>query len=204
MAEELADCIPGVLSSSSTLKAAGSVRRVLFILLVPVMSGLAGCSGGDVNAFPPACPRASIVGDAADLTRYRSDSAGQGGQDLTDMVFDARITGVSGKCVRGDPGTLDVTATVGMELMRGPAMRGRAEDVPFFVAVSEGERILDKQVYRIHAEFPANTDRVRITSENVNVALPVERAKSGAAYDLLVGFQLTPDELAFNRRRGPR
>jgi len=174
------------------------------ILLIPLLAGLAGCGGGDLNAFPPACPRAAILGDTADLTRYRPDRAGQGGQDLTDMVFDGRITGVSGKCVRGEEDTLNVTATIDMELMRGPAMVGRSGEVPFFVAVTEGQRVLEKRVFRIKAEFPANTDRLRLTSEPVNLVLPIEPGKSGAAYDLLVGFQLSPDELALNRRRGQR
>jgi hypothetical protein len=180
------------------------LRRGLAILFIPLLAGLAGCGGGDLNAFPPACPRAAILGDAADLTRYRPDHAGQGGQDLTDMVFDGRITGVSGKCARGGEDTLEVTATVNIELMRGPAMVGRVGEVPFFVAVAEGQRLLEKQVFRLKAEFPANTDRLRLTSETVNLTLPLERGKSGAAYDLLVGFQLSPDELALNRRRGPR
>ena len=174
-------------------------------LLIPLLAGLAGCGGGgDLNAFPPACPRGAILGDTADLTRYRPADAGQGGQDLTDMVLDGRITSVSARCVRGDEGTSEVTATVDMELMRGPAMRGRLAEVPFFVAVTEGQRILNKQVFRVKAQFPANTDRLRLTSDPVNLTLPVEPGKSGAAYDLLVGFQLGPDELALNRRRGPR
>ena len=88
--------------------------------------------------------------------------------------------------------------------MRGPAMRGRTETVPFFVAVVEGQRILDKQVYRVAATFPANTDRVRITSDPVSLSLPIEPGRTGASYEVLVGFQLTPAELAMNRRRGPR
>jgi hypothetical protein len=120
------------------------------------------------------------------------------------MVFDGRITGVSGECVRGDEGTLDVTVTVGFDLMRGPAMRGRTEEAPFFVVVAEGQRILEKQVYRVPAQFSANTDRVRLSSDPVKITIPLEPRKSGAAYDVLVGFQLTPEELALNRRRGPR
>jgi hypothetical protein len=180
------------------------VSRARVVLLLPLLAWLAGCgSGADPNVFPPACPRAAILGDAADVTRYRPD-AGRGGQDLTDMVLDGRITGVSGKCVRGGEDTLEVTVTVGLELMRGPAMRGRSEEAPFFLAVSEGQRILAKQVYRLRAEFPANIDRVRLSSDPVNLSLPIESGRSGAAYDLLVGFQLSPEELALNRRRGPR
>lgn len=173
------------------------------ILLVPPLAVLAGC-GSDPNLFPPACPRATILGDAADLTQFAPTQAGQPGQDLTDMVLDGRITGVAGNCQRGDNGNLNVTTHLQMELTRGPAMRGQTETVPYFLAVAEGQRILDKKVFQIPAKFPANTDRIWITSDDVAIVLPVEKGKSGAAYDVIVGFQLTPDQLALNRRRGMR
>jgi hypothetical protein len=34
------------------------------------------------------------------------------------------------------------------------------------------------------------------------MVFPVSPTKSGAAYTVLAGFQLTPDELAYNRRHG--
>ena len=34
--------------------------------------------------------------------------------------------------------------------------------------------------------------------------VPVNKEKSAAAYDVLIGFQLSFDELSLNRRRGPR
>ena len=94
-------------------------RRVvrLAALLLPLATGLAGCGASTVR-FPPACPRASIVGSAADLTRFRGDASAGGGQDVTDMVFSGRITGVTGTCERSDEETLGVTATVGLDLTR--------------------------------------------------------------------------------------
>ena len=96
------------------------------------------------------------------------------------MVFDGRITGVSGKCARGDRRQLDVTATVAMELMRGPAMRGRAEDVPFFVAVTEG-RAHSRQagLPRRTPTSPRTPTGYGITSEHVSLALPIEPGEIG-------------------------
>ncbi len=179
---------------------ARSRARTLGAALLLVASLLAGCRGGTPTAtFPPACPGAGILADAADLTRYRS-----GGQDLTDMVLDGRITGVSGNCTRSDKDHLAVTLMVSMQLTRGPAARGATPPVPFFVAVSEGGRVLDKQVYRIVPGFAANADTIRLTSDPVTLELPVGPDKRGSAYDVVAGFQLTPEELALNRRRGPR
>ncbi len=121
------------------------------------------------------------------------------------MVLDGRITGLQGSCRLADkPGQLDVSVQVAMELARGPAAPSRALDVPYFVAVTEGEQILGKQTLTQHVEFPPNVDRVRVTSRTVTLRLPIGPQKSGAAYAVNVGFQLTPEELQQNRTRGPR
>lgn len=170
----------------------------LAVLLLP--AALAGCGDSSQARFAPACPQAGIVRDAADLSRYNG-----GGRDLTDLVLDGRITGVRGACSPGDAkDTTKTTMNVGMELTRGPAARTRAMEVSYFVAVVEGERILDKRVFTLRPEFPPNTDRIRLTGDDIELNLPTTAAKSAAAYRVLVGFQLQPSELAQNRQRGPR
>ena len=168
------------------------MRAIPLILLLPV---LAACSD-DSSRFPPPCPGAAIVRDAADLRRFRGT-----GRDITDTVLEGRMTGLGGACKRDGAGIVVTTLTVGMELFRGPAAPGREADVPFFVAVLDGERILDKQIYTLRASFPANTDRLRLTGDEVELRLPVTSQKTAAAYRIEVGFQLTPTELEFNRAR---
>ncbi len=170
------------------------------VAALPVVAGLASCTSLDPSErFPPACPKTAILADAADLTQFRSV-----GHDLTDMVVDGRITGLSGKCALDDREHLRTTISVSLDLMRGPALPGSAIDVQYFVAVSDGDTVLAKQPYTLNASFARNTDRVRLRGDEVELVLPVTKEKSGAAYSVLVGFQLTPDQLAFNRQRGAR
>lgn len=171
-------------------------RRAGFAAALALAGGLTGC--GFTDKFPPACPRTSIVAGAADLQRFRPETSGQ---DLTDLVLNGRITAIAGQCQRSAEDVLEVAVAVRLDLTRGPASTSRVEQVPFFVAVAQGDSILDKRLFQVQAKFPANTDRLRIDSDEIHLSLPITRQKSGAAYDLLVGFQLTPDELATNRRR---
>jgi hypothetical protein len=178
-----------------------SVRLPNPLLLLPLLALLASCSGPGANTFAPACPRAAILGDAADVTRYRQG----GGRDLTDLILAGRIVDVSGKCEPGDTSRqLATSLKVSFELTRGPAMPQRQVNVMIFVAVSEGDNILDKKLFPVHAEFPPNIDTVRLTTDAIPLVLPISKDKSGAAYALTAGFQLTPDELALNRLRSGR
>ena len=160
---------------------------------LPVL--LAGCSS-DPNTFAPPCPRPSILRDANDLFRFRG-----AGRDITDTVLEGRITNISGSCKRDGRDAVAATVNVGIELTRGPAATSRVADIAYFVAVSEGDRVLDKQVYNLRAEFPENTDRVRLSGDSVDLRLPVSDTKTAASYQVTVGFQLTPAELQVNRQR---
>jgi hypothetical protein len=166
-------------------------------LCVPIL--LFGC-GPKPNTFAPACPTARLVPALADVTRY----AGPGpAHDVTDLILQARVTGVNGSCEAGDDAALlPAKVQVTLLVQRGPAMQGRDADLPVFLAVTEGDTVVDKRVFAVHLAFPPNVDRLTITSPNIDLDLPVSADKTGASYGVIAGFQLTPDELSANRRNG--
>ncbi len=174
-------------------------RPVLIGALLPL---LAEC-GPARNQFAPPCPSRAFLGDAADLNIYRQGHTSGVGYDLTDLVLHGRVIGIQGSCQPGDKKSqLAVSVTPGFELTRGPAMPGREIDVPVFVAVTEGSAILDKRVYQMHVVFPSNVDRVTLSPGQLDLVLPITADKSGAAYTILTGFQLNPDQIAAKRRGG--
>ncbi|MCC7427239.1 MAG: hypothetical protein IT557_10055 [Alphaproteobacteria bacterium] len=148
----------------------------------------------------PRCPEVAILGDAADITRFGQ----RGGTDLTNVTIDGRISAVNGRCDGTRQGlTVDLSMT--LEFERGPAAQGRAESVPYFVAITDQQQnILSKQVFMARAEFPRGQNRVRLTDEGARMLLPVTAERPSWNYAILVGFQLDEAELAYNRRRGPR
>jgi hypothetical protein len=176
------------------------LRAVLLAALLPLLSDC----GPAKNQFPPACPGTAILGDAADFSLYRATAAnGGGGRDLTDMVLQARVVSVSGSCKQGDgKNQIAVTVSIGVDLTRGPAMSGREVDVPLFLAVVQGDTIVDKHISLMHSIFPPNVDRITLTPGEVDLSLSVTPDKSGASYTILAGFQLTPDQLRLNRQSG--
>ncbi len=177
-------------------------RAALLAALLPL---LAEC-GPARNQFAPPCPRQAILGDAADLDVYRGSSTAGAGRDLTDLVLHGRIIGMQGSCKPGDhKDQLAVTVNVGVELTRGPAMPGREADVPVFIAVTEGDTILDKRVYLMHVVFPSNVDRVTLSRRaQSNLVLPVTPDEIRRGLHLLAGFQLTPDQMTQTAATGLR
>ena len=183
-----------------------STRSLLPVVpAMALMMALSGCSffsglmGPGKDEFAPPCPRASLVRDLADITRFRTEAS----RDLTEMVVQGRVLAIGGDCrlteKRGT--TVETTVTVSAEFTRGPAMRGRTATVPMFIALTEGDTVLDKQVIEFPVEFPANVDRAALQSQPVRLLLPTTRTKSPAAFNIIAGFQLTPAELATNKQR---
>ena len=163
------------------------------IALAAAMAGLAACAPSR-DQFAPVCPQASLLPQAADLARYRATANGSG-HDLTDLVLQARVVNVNGKCEPGpNEHTLDANVKVTIELTRGPAATGRTTNVSYFVAVVQGDRILDKKVMSNGVEFPPNVDRVYLTSDPVYMRLPISTNITGAAYTVIAGLQYTPGE----------
>ena len=163
--------------------------------LIPVLA-VAGCGSVGGDKFPPACPRPAILRDANDLQRFRGN-----GRDFLDTALQGRVVSINGSCSPDGSRTVVTKLQVGLELTRGPAAVGRSTEVSFFVAVSRGDQVLDKQVYTIEATFPENTDRLRLTGDSVELRLPVTKEQKADTYQITAGFQLTPAELEANRRR---
>jgi hypothetical protein len=164
--------------------------------LLPLFAtALAACSETPEDAkFAPACPALSLLKDADNVTRFSGS-----GHDVTQMLMAARITAVPAKCMREDATHVRAVLSVAADVMRGPAAGRDAFNVRYFVAVTEGDRVLQEQDFAMPARFRPNVDQIKTSGEEIELLLPVTKTKSAAAYHIYIGFRLTPEELAYNR-----
>lgn len=177
--------------------------RWRFLLAALPALALAGCGDTGSSRLPVACPRPGLLAEGADLTRYRPGPV----RDLTTLEWDARITGLSGGCAPGrNNRSIDVTLTATFVVERGVGAEGRLVELPWFVAVVDAndERILNRQGFVERAGFARNETRATVESGPVRLSLPVGEARRASDYRILVSFELAEEDLALNRRRGPR
>lgn len=156
---------------------------------------LAGCSVLEAPAPPPPCPKVVRVADAAKLTRFIG-----AGRDLTDVAFEAELLDVSGTCGYDDD-LIDVETLVKFVASRGPADQARRADFKYFVAIAtRDKRIVGREVFESTIEFPGNQTRAGVVEE-LEQQIPLSAGKAGPDYVIYVGFELTPEEVEFNRRQ---
>lgn len=156
---------------------------------------VAGC--GYFSSEPPRpCPSVTVLKDAAELVRYRPGP----GRDLIDVVDQAKVAGVQHKCDY-DGNRLEVELKLDLAVERGPAAEAAIVELPYFIAVIDArQRILAKEVFVSRIEFPADRRRLAVREETEQI-IPLDDFQSGANFEILVGFQLTKQQLEEIRRR---
>ncbi len=159
---------------------------------------LSGCGLFD-NTPPPPCPRISILRDAERVTLFRAGA----GRDVSDIEFEAEIGEIRAACeIKGKQ--VAVRTQVAIFAARGAASAGKPLALAFFVAITDpGGRIIAKEVFESPFEFKANQQRAGVTEE-IDQAIPLAGQVQAEDYDILVGFQLSAEQLEYNRRSRPR
>lgn len=163
------------------------------------VSLLSGCGDTTEAKFAPACPQLALLAEGADLTRFSGP-----GRDVTDRVLEARIVGVDAACRPGRNAAVVASLKVQADVARGPAARGRAAQVPYFVAVMDGERVLERREFVMDVAFPANVDTLRVGGGELELRFPGAGDRGAAQFKIVVSLQLTEEELAHNRRASRR
>ncbi|MGA1342166.1 MAG: hypothetical protein ACO33A_03815 [Hyphomonas sp.] len=142
------------------------------------------------------CPVAGAVYDAARYVKFATPE----GRIYTDIAFTGEVTDVRMYCRY--TGDLPLVAEVEIDFAfgRGLQANGRSHDYPYFVAVTRRNgKVLAKEYFSTRAEF--NGGDVTGTTERISrITIPrADESISGVNFEIVVGFELTPEQLAFNR-----
>ena len=160
----------------------------------------AGCATNVAEQQP--CPVALVVQPASEVTQFLPGP----GRDLTDVVLEAKLAGVDGFCEfdleEDGSGEVAVDMQVVFEAARGPANDTRSGRFTYFVAlVDKDEQVLRKPLFDADLEFPPNASRIRF-ADNITVDFQLQPGEPAVDYNILVGFQLTGEEVQYNRDVG--
>jgi hypothetical protein len=74
--------------------------------------------------------------------------------------------------------------------------------VPYYLAVTQGERILSKKNFMLDVTFVPGSAAFSQAISLDTTTLTLEEGHPATDYQLLVGFQLSDGDRAYNRTRG--
>ena len=149
---------------------------------------------GQRNAGP--CPFVKVLYDAGRYVEF------EGGREAAAAVgFTGEIEGVSAGCSYRENDPIAVELDVGFGLGRGPTAQGDQKTYTYWVAVTHRNRaILAKEYFTLPVRFPAGQDRVVMNERLSGIVIPrADTTTSGSNFEILVGFEVTPQMAEFNR-----
>jgi hypothetical protein len=147
------------------------------------------------NAGP--CPFVKTLYDASRYVEFKDNK-----EASANVGFTGEIQGVSAGCAYKDEEPIKVTMDVLFELGRGPEAQSGSKTYHYWVAVTDRNRdVIARQDFDLPVNFPAGKDRVYLTDSVANIVIPRGTATtSGANFEVLVGFDVTPQMAEFNRQ----
>ncbi len=146
------------------------------------------------NAGP--CPFVKSLYDAARYIEFKDNREASAAAGFT-----GEIQGISAGCQYKDEQPIKVSMEVLFLLGKGPQADGRQKTYRYWVAVTDRNRtVLAKETFELPITFPEGEDRVYATEQMAEIVIPrAGIATSGSNFEILVGFEVTPQMAAFNR-----
>ncbi len=151
-----------------------------------------------VDLSPP-CPASAVLTDAAVVTKLKPGAPIQ--PNPANVVFSAEMA--QAKILACDydraANKLNVDISFGVRATRGAAAMGPDPQLAFFVAIVDVDNnVVSKKVFQVTPSMGGKNANT-FTESIDKFVVPLAMDKRPPDYEILTGFQLTPEELAYNR-----
>lgn len=150
----------------------------------------------DINA---SCPDVVLVKDLSEMHQFRDTNNTLESEKIASIF----LRNIAHQCVV-ENGKLSVQIAMGFEAHLGPRSRIFNQDeptisYPYFLAITDtnGE-ILDKEIHGVSLSFNSDQSHKK-HKEHISKILNISSLKGDPPYTIMVGFQLSPEELRYNQ-----
>jgi hypothetical protein len=151
------------------------------------------------NAAEEDCPDIGLVPELTRLTQFKD---GQG-RTLDDVRYDIVVRATTPPVCREKDRMLNVSLRIVFDAQRGRAAAAGRTQFSYFVAIMHRvtKEIIAKEVFPVAFDFPPQRFSVAIEEELEQVRFRYGKDEKPIYYAILVGLQLSEDQLTYNRQR---
>jgi hypothetical protein len=163
-------------------------------LLVGCQSKVADAFDSRQNAGP--CPP---MGSVYDVARYVEFTSGTD-ETYPNITYTAEIADVRMFCRYAGRDPLVAQMEIDFAFGKGDGARSDRHTYPYFVAVTRRNgKVLAKEYFNVEADF--NGGKLAGKTESIaRIEIPrLDESIAGSNFEIVVGFDLTPEQLVFNR-----
>jgi hypothetical protein len=142
------------------------------------------------------CPFVKTLYDASRYVEFKDAR-----EASANVGYSGEIENISSGCEYKDNEPIKVVMDILFELGKGPQATSNQKTYHYWIAVTDRNReIIARQEFDLPVTFPAGKDRVTMTDSINNITIPRgSMTTSGANFEVLIGFDVTPQMAEFNR-----
>jgi hypothetical protein len=146
-----------------------------------------------VNAGP--CPFVKILYDAARYVEMPFDQP-----STANVGYTGEIQGVTANCSYRDDDPITVNMNILFELGRGPQATSDSRTYRYWIAVTDrNTAVLAKEYFDLPVNFRGQSE-TSVEEEIRGIVIPrADITTSGSNFEILIGFEVTPEMAEFNR-----
>ncbi len=188
----------GILSLAACQTMDGILEDFDSLQLPALMSGE---DSADNLTYSGHCPAVDKMHELSMLSEFTNPSD----PSEENLISRAAIANLETTC-NYDERSVTVDLKMTFDGILGPRGRSSENDkpfysYPFFIAIAENNgRILAKEIFAASMTYDRGENR-HTYYENMRQIIPLEYRDRGNRYKIIIGFQLSPDQLAYNRRQ---
>ncbi len=173
----------------------GLARRTAALILSAVLAFAAAPALADAED----CPDVGLVPELTRMTKFKDGK----GRTLDDIQYDVVVQATSQPVCREKDRRVYVTLQIAFAAQRARPDPGGRIEFSYFVAIRHrvtGE-IVAKEVFPVGVNWPQGRTSAVLEEELEQVTIPIRKDEKPIYYAILVGLQLTEEQLAYTRAR---
>ncbi len=146
------------------------------------------------NAGP--CPFVKVLYDAGRYAEFKDNQ-----EAVANVAWTGEIQGISAGCEYKDEEPIRMQVELLFALGKGPQATGDVKHYRYWVAVTQrNQSVIAKEYFDLPVKFAPGQDRTFAQETLSGIVIPRASIEtSGSNFEVLIGFDVTPQMAAFNR-----
>lgn len=175
-------------------------RRLSVLAALTLLATSVSACGSNSKGPPGPCPEVVVPKQSSYMTKFAGN-----GSDLSDIAYEAKIDTYTTYCaysVDQEPAYIRTNLKVQLAATRGPRFSGDHVTLKYAIGVTgPGGKVIPgaKQVLDMDIDF-SKGQVGNISADEVEVKIPLKQGENGDFYRVLLGLDLTQDQLDYNKR----
>jgi len=144
------------------------------------------------------CPVPAILADTQSVTIFRPGTV----PDMANELYTVSLINAQGDCTyNAKQNLVKASLDLTFRATRAPQATAATYSLPYFVAVTENAKIYNKRILYLKFTFAPGAATATITQSPEDIQLHVSNGKLPWNYEELVGFQMSPEQIAYAKNR---